>query len=111
MPPLEQIIEDLLADADHKAGQAKTAEKPEAAKVRLGRGLVINLRREGTQYVLTLWRNGAHPDFQEWNTVCSHWPYPVGAPNPHKGKFKEKYYLQGRVPGHPKTTMIGQTWT
>ena len=90
MPSLDQVIEDLLADADHKAMQAKTGEKPIAAKVRLKHGLAINIREDVTQYVLIIWRMNDYPAFREWNTVCSFWPYPIGVPNAHKGRYTRK---------------------
>jgi hypothetical protein len=96
MPSLEHALEDLIAAAD--------AADPNAAKIKLGGGLNVNLRRDGNQYRLILWRGGTYPSMREWNTVCAHWPYPIGAPNPNKGTYKGRYYLQGNIPAHPKVS-------
>jgi hypothetical protein len=96
MPTLEHTLEDIIAAAD--------AAEPSQVKTKLGGGLTINLRRDGSIYRLLIWRASVYPSFREWNTICAHWPYPIGAPNPHQGIYQGRMYLQGIIPAHPKTS-------
>jgi len=107
---LEHILEDLLADADKAGPDPDNPEKQAQVKIRLREGLHINLRKDGPHYTLILWRWGVHPSAREWNIVIAHWPYPLPPMAFHKGAYRKRHYLQGRVPGHPKITMLPQTW-
>jgi hypothetical protein len=86
------------------------AAAPYAVKVELYGGLNINLRRDGNEYVLTLWRYKEHKNFQEWNTVCLHLPFKVPITSPERSKVLDKFVLRGRIPAPVQSEPVETPW-
>lgn len=63
-------------------------------------GLHIYLRKEDDGFHLVLMRKLVSPSFREWNTVLSHWPWPVFIPTPKKSVAENKinYFLTAVIP-------------
>jgi hypothetical protein len=90
--PLENILQKLVEAADACAPHPVKVNPP------LQGGLNINLRRDGNEYVLTLWRYKGFRGFQEWNTVCQNMPFKVDIISPEESKILDKFVQRGRIP-------------
>lgn len=94
MSKLTDLIQHTI-DALEATGS--TVDKP------LPGGMHIHLRKDGSSYVLTIWRERVPPSAREWNTVIAHWPYLLGPINWSKAGVTTsgKYIKQARIPVQP----------
>lgn len=94
---LENIVGDLLADAD--------AESKKWKKRHLQKGLTIHIKRDGNAYALAISRTETYPSYAEWKAVLRAFPWEAEASaeplDDHDGPTK-RYFLRGRVAWQPK---------
>lgn len=102
---LETRLKKLVADADAAAPHAVKVDPP------LQGGLNINLRRDGNEYILTLWRYKDFRGFQEWNTVCQQLPFKVPITSPEESIIPDKFVQRGRIPAPVQNEPVITPWT